>query len=60
MADSARIAIVAGSEPGIGRATADALGGLDVLINDAGTGHMTPLLDLDFGTCRRLAARLSQ
>src|SRR3954469_14690823 len=26
---------------------ADALGGLDVLVNDAGTGHRTPLLDLD-------------
>src|SRR3954471_16417335 len=25
---------------------AQALGGLDVLVNDAGTGHSTPLLDL--------------
>jgi len=35
---------------------ADALGGLDVLINDAGTGHSTPLLDLDFATWREVLA----
>src|SRR4051812_37968771 len=29
---------------------ADALGGVDVLVNDAGTGHMTRLLGLDFAT----------
>src|SRR5881628_3010390 len=27
---------------------AEALGGVDVLVNDAGTGHMTTLLDTDF------------
>jgi NAD(P)-dependent dehydrogenase (short-subunit alcohol dehydrogenase family) len=35
---------------------ADALGGLDVLVNDAGTGHRTPLLDLDYGTWREVLA----
>jgi NAD(P)-dependent dehydrogenase (short-subunit alcohol dehydrogenase family) len=35
---------------------ADALGGLDILVNDAGTGHMTPLLDLDFDTWREVLA----
>ncbi|MGY1742547.1 MULTISPECIES: SDR family oxidoreductase [unclassified Blastococcus] len=35
---------------------ADELGGLDVLVNDAGTGHMTPLLDLDLGTWREVLA----
>src|SRR3954453_8841649 len=29
---------------------AEALGGVDVLVNDAGTGHSTPLLDLDLAT----------
>jgi NAD(P)-dependent dehydrogenase (short-subunit alcohol dehydrogenase family) len=33
---------------------AEALGGVDVLVNDAGTGHRTPLLDLDFGTWREV------
>src|SRR3954447_10238601 len=33
---------------------ADALGGVDVLVNDAGTGHRTPLLELDFGTWREV------
>ncbi|CCG04492.1 SDR family oxidoreductase [Blastococcus saxobsidens] len=33
---------------------ADALGGVDVLVNDAGTGHLTPLLDLDFATWREV------
>jgi NAD(P)-dependent dehydrogenase (short-subunit alcohol dehydrogenase family) len=35
---------------------ADALGGVDVLINDAGTGHRTPLLELDFATWREVLA----
>ncbi|WRL62360.1 SDR family oxidoreductase [Blastococcus brunescens] len=35
---------------------AEALGGVDVLVNDAGTGHMTPLLDLDLGTWREVLA----
>src|SRR5919206_3754241 len=29
---------------------AEALGGVDVLVNDAGTGHSTPLLELDYAT----------
>jgi NAD(P)-dependent dehydrogenase (short-subunit alcohol dehydrogenase family) len=35
---------------------AEALGGVDVLVNDAGTGHSTPILDLDFGTWRKVLA----
>jgi NAD(P)-dependent dehydrogenase (short-subunit alcohol dehydrogenase family) len=35
---------------------AEALGGVDVLVNDAGTGHVTPLLDLDLGTWREVLA----
>src|SRR3954465_7149696 len=35
---------------------ADALGGVDVLVNDAGTGHVTGLLDLDFATWREVLA----
>jgi hypothetical protein len=35
---------------------AEALGGLDVLVNDAGTGHATPLLDLDLDTWRQVLA----
>ncbi|MGY1745632.1 SDR family oxidoreductase [Blastococcus sp. SYSU D00695] len=35
---------------------ADALGGLDVLVNDAGTGHRTPLLELDLATWREVLA----
>jgi NAD(P)-dependent dehydrogenase (short-subunit alcohol dehydrogenase family) len=35
---------------------AEALGGLDVLVNDAGTGHSTPLLDLDLATWREVLA----
>jgi NAD(P)-dependent dehydrogenase (short-subunit alcohol dehydrogenase family) len=35
---------------------ADALGGIDVLVNDAGTGHATPLLDLDLATWREVLA----
>jgi NAD(P)-dependent dehydrogenase (short-subunit alcohol dehydrogenase family) len=35
---------------------ADALGGLDVLVNDAGTGHMTPLLELEYDTWREVLA----
>jgi NAD(P)-dependent dehydrogenase (short-subunit alcohol dehydrogenase family) len=37
-------------------ALADALGGVDVLVNDAGTGHSTPLLDLDLDTWREVMA----
>src|SRR5918993_2544737 len=35
---------------------AEALGGVDVLVNDAGTGHSTPLLDLDLDTWREVMA----
>src|SRR3954464_6766367 len=35
---------------------AEALGGADVLVNDAGTGHSTPLLDLDLATWREVLA----
>jgi NAD(P)-dependent dehydrogenase (short-subunit alcohol dehydrogenase family) len=35
---------------------ADALGGVDVLVNDAGTGHRTPLLDLELATWREVLA----
>jgi NAD(P)-dependent dehydrogenase (short-subunit alcohol dehydrogenase family) len=35
---------------------ADALGGVDVLVNDAGTGDITPVLDLDYGTWREVLA----
>jgi NAD(P)-dependent dehydrogenase (short-subunit alcohol dehydrogenase family) len=35
---------------------ADALGGIDVLVNDAGTGHTTPILELDYGTWREVLA----
>src|SRR5947199_9573221 len=35
---------------------AEALGGVDVLVNDAGTGHSTPLLDTDFDTWREVLA----
>ncbi|MDP9390435.1 MAG: SDR family oxidoreductase [Actinomycetota bacterium] len=35
---------------------AEALGGVDVLVNDAGTGHSTPLLDLDLDTWRKVLA----
>jgi NAD(P)-dependent dehydrogenase (short-subunit alcohol dehydrogenase family) len=35
---------------------ADALGGVDVLVNDAGTGHSTPLLELDLATWREVMA----
>jgi NAD(P)-dependent dehydrogenase (short-subunit alcohol dehydrogenase family) len=33
---------------------ADALGGLDVLVNNAGTGDDTPVLELDLGTWRHI------
>src|SRR4051812_31339144 len=35
---------------------ADALGGVDVLVNDAGTGHSTPILDLEFAAWREVLA----
>src|SRR3954449_1879037 len=35
---------------------ADALGGVDVLVNDAGTGHSTPVLELDYATWREVLA----
>jgi NAD(P)-dependent dehydrogenase (short-subunit alcohol dehydrogenase family) len=35
---------------------AGALGGLDVLVNDAGTGHSTLLLDTDYATWREVLA----
>jgi NAD(P)-dependent dehydrogenase (short-subunit alcohol dehydrogenase family) len=35
---------------------ADALGGVDVLVNDAGTGHMSTVLDTDFTTWREVLA----
>ncbi len=35
---------------------AEALGGVDVLVDDAGTGHATPLLDLDLDTWREVMA----
>jgi NAD(P)-dependent dehydrogenase (short-subunit alcohol dehydrogenase family) len=35
---------------------AEVLGGVDVLVNDAGTGHTTPLLDLDLATWREVFA----
>jgi NAD(P)-dependent dehydrogenase (short-subunit alcohol dehydrogenase family) len=33
---------------------AEALGGVDVLVNNAGTGHRTPVLDLDYATWRKV------
>src|SRR5215212_11880844 len=35
---------------------ADVLGGVDVLVNVAGTGHSTPLLELDLATWREVLA----
>ena len=35
---------------------AEALGGVDVLVNDAGTGHSTSILDLGFDTWREVLA----
>jgi NAD(P)-dependent dehydrogenase (short-subunit alcohol dehydrogenase family) len=35
---------------------ADALGGLDVLVNNAGTGTATPLVDIDYDTWRHVLA----
>ncbi|MCV2488364.1 SDR family oxidoreductase [Geodermatophilus sp. YIM 151500] len=35
---------------------AEALGGLDVLVNDAGTGHASTVLDTDFATWREVLA----
>src|SRR3954447_3350757 len=35
---------------------AEALGSVEVLVNDAGTGHSTPILDLDLATWREVLA----
>jgi NAD(P)-dependent dehydrogenase (short-subunit alcohol dehydrogenase family) len=35
---------------------AEALGGVDVLVNDAGAGHSTPILDLGYDTWREVLA----
>jgi NAD(P)-dependent dehydrogenase (short-subunit alcohol dehydrogenase family) len=35
---------------------ADALGGIDVLVNDAGTGHVSTVLDTDYATWREVLA----
>ena len=35
---------------------AEGLGGVDVLVNDAGTGHLTGVLDLDYATWREVLA----
>jgi NAD(P)-dependent dehydrogenase (short-subunit alcohol dehydrogenase family) len=35
---------------------AEALGGVDVLVNDAGTGHMSTVLDTDYATWREVLA----
>ena len=46
------------SEPQAGAAVvgalADALGGIDALVNNAGTGTTTPFLELDFEEWRRV------
>jgi NAD(P)-dependent dehydrogenase (short-subunit alcohol dehydrogenase family) len=38
-----------GDVPGIVGELAEALGGIDVFVNNAGTGHTTPFLELDIG-----------
>src|SRR4051794_27427025 len=44
----------AASAPAVIGELADALGGVDVLVNNAGTGHSTPFLELDLETWRHV------
>src|SRR4051795_10089096 len=39
---------------GVAPELAEGLGGVDGLVNDAGTGHSTSILELDFGTWREV------
>ena len=52
----AKVAIVTGSDSGIGKATAVALAraGFDVLVNNASTGHSAPFLDHGVDEWRRV------
>lgn len=47
------LADAAGVQPAIGE-LADALGGLDVLVNNAATGHSTPFLELELSEWRHV------
>jgi NAD(P)-dependent dehydrogenase (short-subunit alcohol dehydrogenase family) len=44
----------AGNGPPVVEALADALGGLDVLVNASGTGDLSPVLELDVATWRHV------